>query len=302
MRININYKKILNDIAYKEQTFRPLSDKESKQLKECLFEMAVDIDKCCRKNNITLFLTGGSLLGAVRHRGFIPWDDDMDLGLMRKDYEKFKKIFYKELGDRYEMRCPNSACPNGNRFMQIYKKGTVLKTIEGNNPLQPNSVSIDIFPYDYVPQNLIRRAIKGIIATALMLIASCVMNEKYMNITYRNFLSKSKDGKIYLLLRRWIGRIFLFRTPESWFDKVDKQIQYHKKTNLLTSATGRKHYFHEIYSRDVFIPFVQLEFNGHNFFAPGKYEIYLNGNYGNDYMFPPKDAKRESHFITEFRV
>ncbi len=301
MAVNFNYKNILNEIARKDGTARQITDKESAQLKECLYEMAVDLDKRCRKNGIKLFLVGGTLLGAARHHGFIPWDDDIDLGLTRKDYEKLKAVFDKVFADDYEIRCPNSSHPNGNRFMQIFKKDTVLKTVGDGNPFTPKNVYIDIFPYDFVPENFVVRKLKGLRANILMFIASCVMDEKCMGDEYRKYLNKSKDGGLFLRLRSITGKAFSWRSAQRWFDIVDNAIRY-KKTNLLTSATGRRHYFGEIYPVDSFFPLTELRFNEHKFFVPGKWQEYLKGNYGNDYMIPPDEGKRESHFITEISL
>ena len=262
--------------------------------------MAVDLDERCRKYGIKMFLAGGSLLGAVRHGGFIPWDDDMDLGTSREDYERLKEIFDEEFSDSYELRCPNSPYPNGNRFMQIYKKGTVLKTAGDPTPFQPECVKMDIFPYDYAPNNSLIRKIKGTYINALMLISSCVMDKKYGD--YKSLIKNAQNGKFYLRMRVVIGTVFSFLKPQKWFDILDKAVRSKKETNLVTLAFGRKHYLGETCPKDVFLPLSEIKFNEHIFYALANSKAYLKNLYGEDYMTPPEESKRESHFIVELKI
>lgn len=297
---SFNYKKIINDALRNDVSLHSISEMELHLLQNCLYQAAVDLDEGCRKHGIRLFLVGGSLLGAVRHKGFIPWDDDMDLAASREDYEKLKTIFDEEFSDRYELRCPNSKYPNGYRFMQIYKKGTILKHPGKGNPFQLDSVCIDIFPCDYVPGNKIYRKAKGIFSNLLMFVASCVMDRKYGD--NMALINKSKNGRVYLLSREIIGAVFSLYKPEKWFGIADKAVQYNQMSDLATLAMGRKHYFGEICPTSTFFPLKEILFNNHMFYAPNDSDSYLRNLYGNDYMTPPSESGRESHFILELKV
>lgn len=98
------------------------------------------------------------------------------------------------------------------------------------------------------------------------------------------------------------GRIFCFRKPEVWFEKVDRVITSTRITDLVTSATGRKHYFGEIYEKRVFFPLSTIKFNEHIFYVPNNCDEYLKGLYGENYMIPPKENNKESHFISEISI
>lgn len=297
----LSKKKILNEAA-NSGSVRPLSEDERKNLKKALLYMTAEIDAVCRKYDIKMFLVGGSLLGAIRHGGFIPWDDDVDFGMTREDYEKFISIFDQELGEHYYLRCPNSSYPNGNRFMQIFKKGTVLETAEGNTPLQPNCVLVDVFPYDAVPNNHIYQKIKGIWCNGLMIIASSVTDYTYPNEEYKQMMHKTIGGLVLHTAMTVIGFLFSWRSPAKWFNTVDKEIQYKKKTGFITSATGRRHYLGEIFPTDVFLPLQEIKFENLTLFAPANPDAYLRHNYGDDYMTPPPDGKRESHFVKRLEL
>lgn len=300
MNESFNIKSITIRAAKNNHSICPISDEKLKKLQNCLYNMAVELDERCRNHGIKLFLVGGSLLGAVRHGGFIPWDDDMDLGTSREDYEKLKEIFDEEFSDSYELRCPNSPYPNGYRFMQIYKKETVQKTARDPNPFQPECVKMDIFPYDYVPDDPLIRKIKGTYINALMLISSCVMDKKYSD--YKRLIKNASSGKLYLRMRVIIGTVFSFLKPQKWFDILDKAVRSKKKTNFVTLAFGRKHYLGETCPKDVYLPLSEIKFNDHIFCAPADSKAYLKNLYGANYMIPPEESKRESHFIVELKI
>ncbi len=306
MKESFNIKSIAFDAAKSNTSIRHISDAELKKFQICLYNMAVDLDERCRKHGIKLFLVGGSLLGAVRHGGFIPWDDDMDLGTSREDYEKLKEIFDDEFSDDYELRCPNSPYPNGYRFMMIFKKGTVIKkgaaskTAGKSNPYQLDCVKMDIFPCDYVPNNRLIRKIKGAYINALMLTSSCVMDKKYSD--YKSLIKNAPRGKLYLRMRVVIGTVFSFMKPQKWFDILDKTVRSKHETNFVTLAFGRKHYIGETCPKEVFFPLSKIKFNEHIFFAPADSKAYLRNLYGEDYMTPPEESKRESHFIVEMKI
>ena len=152
MRKIFSLKESLNKNMQSAQNTHRLSDEELLALQKKLMESYQDIYEVCKKYQIKPIIEGGSLLGYVRHNGFIPWDDDLDFAMSREDYEKFKKIFHKELSDRYILSVPNGGNVTVNRFMQIYVKNTRLVTADMSKN-QPKHIAIDIFPIDFVPQN-----------------------------------------------------------------------------------------------------------------------------------------------------
>ena len=121
-------------------------------------EIAKEIQRVCQENDIRCFLVAGSFLGAVRHQGFIPWDDDMDIGMFRSDYEKFCRIAPQKLDKRYCLQNwhtdPNYSLP----FGKVVKRNTLYMENKKSRRIQENGIYVDIFAYDNAPEDPLERA------------------------------------------------------------------------------------------------------------------------------------------------
>ena len=106
----------MNNMEYNQETLRKLQKTELEILK--------DFIKICKKYNLTYFATGGTAIGALRHQGFIPWDDDIDVCMLRKDYERFMEVAPKEMGDRYVFMDTHTEKKYPLMFGKMIKKGT----------------------------------------------------------------------------------------------------------------------------------------------------------------------------------
>ena len=268
-------------------------------LQSLLLSMFLDVKEVCDKHNIPLFLCGGSSLGAVRHKGFIPWDDDLDLSMTRTDYNHFQEIFEEELSDKYYLKAPGYKAGSRARFPKIMKKDTVFRERGNPSPESECGVFLDIFILDNVPDNKLLRKIKGVICNGLEFISGQVLLQEERADKVFEDIKKVSKGQYYL--RKITGIVFSFRTVRSWNRSLDKMIQYKKDSEYLALATGRKHYFGEICPRNVFLPGKNGVFEGHEVRLFSDTDVYLTNLYG-DYMEIPEESKREKHFIDEIKL
>lgn len=268
-----------------------------KKLQETLLEMLLDIMEVCEKHQIRMFLMGGTALGAVRHKGFIPWDDDLDIGMARKDYERFSEIFDAELSEKYILNAPNR-CKNAiARFPKILKKDSFLDTGGQKDP-SLCKIYVDIFIADAVPQNGLRRKLKGWHCNWLEFISGQVaFVEKLDDFTKKLYQS---GGKASYYVRFTVGKLFSFRSASRWYDLIDRAVQYPKESELWGLPTGSRHYFGEILPRSAFLPLSYGTFEGHTVPMVSDPDAYLRNLYG-DYMQIPPPEKRQKHFVREVR-
>lgn len=248
--------------------------------KQLMLEMLSEIDEFCRKNDIKYFLGGGTLLGAIRHKGYIPWDDDADIALMRDDYEKLISIFKSKSGNLELKDFRNDKHYIWPSAKFVHNK-TVL--IENNNKRFPIGVFIDVFPLDYVVGN----KEKVISYQKKLELWKKILTLKYLHVDpQRGFLKNAVVliGRItYLIPNKIILRKIY---------KLSTKYSENRDANYVCSfagAWGER----EISERELFDTAIECEFEGCSFMIPKGYDKFLTNIYG-DYMTPPPIEKRKS--------
>ena len=277
-----------------------LSDDNLRQLKGVLIEMLQEFDEVCQNLGISYTLGGGSCLGAIRHQGFIPWDDDLDINMTRSDFEKFSAEFDGLLGERYWLHVPGKTPGYDLCFPRLRLKGTIFRTRDDINN-DECGVYIDIFIIENAPSSLILRSVHGIISLGLGFCYSCRRffhhGDEYLSLAGDNI----KNANTFKRKIR-LGRTLSFASMDWWCKAWDKwnSIVKSQKTKYITIPVGRKHYFGETYPREKYFPVSQGLFCGLSVYLPHDPDFYLRSLYGDDYLTPPEKNNRESHVIYEF--
>lgn len=275
-----------------------ITDTEREQMKKIYVEMLDQLDDICSKNNIEWGLTGGSAIGAVRHKGFIPWDDDVDIVMTRENFEKLQNIFKKNDFGNYELLVAGdqgyySIIP------KIFDESTLLKLIQPTG--KGTGLFIDIFVLDNTYNNKLLRYLHGIQCTMYLFIVSTMVTHVQKDVLNSY---GSKELKRQVLIRDLFSLFFQFRHVEKWLPKATKCFSKVKdnKSEYVVSVTGGKHYFGELYLREEMCNFERMEFEGHMFPVMKGYDYFLSQRYGKDYMTIPPKEKWERHACVEFNL
>lgn len=267
----------------------------SDELKKIQLDMLIDVARFCEENNINYFLSSGTLLGAIRHKGFIPWDDDIDIMMPRKDYKNFVSKYSHE----YYVAKDISTCKKFyEKHCKVCDTRTVLNNFVRKLGLAEEHIFIDIFPIDGVPNNkmlqrLLVYATQFIVAMHSATVLSYSVTNRY-NDCDAGFLNWRK----YL---RTAIKFFLIATvghanPRFLVRQLHKLLQLWKYDDcdfvgsLVTGAYGAK----EIMSKHIFKHKHYTLFEEYDFCIPGGYEEYLRSLYGKYMELPPME-KRKSH-------
>lgn len=273
-----------------------MSSDELRALQEFLLTMYDDIAEVCHKNNITPIIAYGSALGAIRHKGFIPWDDDLDLFMTRSDFEKFKRIFQLELGDKYDLCAPNYG--NTKRcFAKIVAKNTVFLDIANVGANLPSGIFVDIFIIENLSSSRLVRTLKKYIANGILYISSSVYCYQYRSLTEQKYMAQSKATKINYKIRKGIGFIFSVFSYQTWANWFDKFVQCKKESNLVHIPSAE--YDWNGFDRNLFFPLTTASFHGRTVYLHNGYDTIFQKYYG-DYMKIPPESDRGHHYCVEF--
>lgn len=281
-----------NKIANMTNVFHEFSDKERAEFQNCLLNIYLDIASVCEKHNLCIMLSGGSALGAIRHQGFIPWDDDFDAMMPRKDLNKLLEIFDEELGDKYF----NSGVEWNNTFIEVIKKNTLLYRVYNNENNINNGIKIDIFPIENAPTGKLKRKMVSFVANSIRILIACKNTFINKNSVYKKCLMITFKFKVHYYMRYLIGMLFSFiprKTLYFWFYKL---VTGFKDNAFCVIPMGSRYYMGEFLPKNVFTPTKKVMFEGKEVNIPNDVDTYLKNLYG-DYMKIPPVEERQQHFI-----
>lgn len=267
---------------------KKLPPEDFRKLQLLELDCLIELDRVCRKNNIPYVIYCGTLLGAVRHRGFIPWDDDLDVAMLREDYERFRLIA-DQLNPKICFLQDHRLDPNylwGHS--KLRRTGTIFVRAGQEHLKYKTGVCIDVFPLDDLPENPL--------------------------------IFRLKKFHCYCLRKIFWSRVAVFDKKKNWFWKLwwkcvskfpielaeNMLLSYalesrNDSPNEVAVLTGAGSVSWVGMPKEWFRDRVEYEFEGRKFFGPRDYHGLLTLKYGENYMQPPPDKEITQHPVSIYK-
>ena len=260
--------------------YKVYDDKTLNKLHKVEIEILDEIVRICEKHSIPYTLFAGTMLGAVRHSGFIPWDDDIDVGMLRADYEKFLKIAHEELDSKYYLDCFEYNNKYHLCFAKVKKNGTVFDEEASHHLDNHKGIFVDVFPIDNIYDNLKRSHFNAVLVKTI--IQAVYVKQKIFPL---------KDCRHKILS----GLLMIF--SHKTLMKLEKKICMSNKDNnskYVACFLGVYPFYHEVIERKELLPMKKIKFENKEYSVIKNTDLYLTGIYG-DYMKLPPKEKRINH-------
>ncbi len=277
-----------------------LSSKNLADLKCVMLDILRDVISVCESEGIPLTMGGGTCLGAVRHHGYIPWDDDLDINMARADLNRFLESFERRFSQKYWIHAPGLTTGYELDLIRIRRRGTTVRahddTVDGEC-----GAYIEIFIIESVPNGVIARAVHGFGSLVLGFLLSCRRYRAHRDM-YSRVLAEDAGALNAIRFKSAVGSLLSFASVERWLRLWDgwNGLCRDNESEYVTIPAGRAHYFREMRRRTDFFPAVYIAFEALIVPIPANVDAYLTALYGRDYMIPPPEGDREKHVVYEF--
>lgn len=258
-------------------------------VKQAQMDLLAELDRLCKKWEIPYFLTAGTLIGAVRHSGFIPWDDDLDVGLLRRYCSRLEVACALELDPAYYLHSWKSDPASPHCFYKLKIKGTHYPEEIAANSKMDDGIFIDIFPFDNAPDEPRLRKRHN---------RQRVWLQKMLLLRARFDLGGS--SKVKRLIYTFMKPIAFSRSLDSWkrsFEKLQSRYN-HLKTEEAVNLCGAYSYDRESQSKAILNDLTTHDFEGSPYSIPADYDTFLRRQYGNYMQLPPEEQRVGRHNIT----
>lgn len=253
-------------------------------------KIALEVKRICEKNDIRYFLTAGTLLGAVRHGGFIPWDDDMDIGMLRGDYERFIQACKTDLGSEFFLQTWDTDPDYPFSFGKIRLNGTHFVEAFSEKGGMHDGIFIDIFPFDNVPDDPREQKKQG---RRYFICKRLLWIKKGMGTNMKEGSLKQKM-KYYAF--KAFSCLFSYESIRNYFKKV--QAKYNGQQTEKVVTDGSYSYSKESLERRWVENLTPVKFETEEFLSYKDAVEYLQYFYG-DYRKLPPVEKRNRHLLKQ---
>lgn len=260
-----------------------------RQLQLTELEILVEIDRICRKNKIHYSLTGGTLLGAVRNGGFIPWDDDADISMLRSEYRKFQEACKIDLdSERFYFQDIENTKGYRWGYGKVRRRDTIFLRENQEHMLYEQGVFVDVFPRDAIPDGFIQNRIH----TFCCFIVRKIMWAPVGKIVVTNPLQKLVYMILAMIPENDVKKMYTILV------RLSNKNKHTKWVRTLTFPLPN----HQIgYERCWYKKYTQIEFEHKKFMVESSYEKWLRAEFGN-YMELPPIEKRKAHPVSKLKL
>lgn len=256
------------------------------QMREIQLDMLQTFADFCDKNGLRYYLSGGTLLGAVRHKGYIPWDDDIDVNMPRPDCRKLQKLSGGKLG-KYIIKAPSTDTVVKCEYWRMYDMDTVIENTMGGSSKIPiyHPIFMDIFPIEGLPESKFK--------TKLHYFKIKVIRKMKRVAGLEHPAGKSIYAHIFHAVMTPFAKAVGYAR---WQKLMQKQALKYKFNDCkyVGVVTAWVHAEEEKMLKKDYVPQVDVQFENRTFHAPANYDYYLTSLYG-DYMKLPPKEKQVSH-------